>query len=362
MSTALAQQQGNPIASFNTFMQKLKPQMALALPKHMNADRMTRLALTAFSSNGDMQECDFKSIASSLMTAGALGLEPGVNGAGYLIPYKRTCTFVPGWKGLQDLVNRSGRATTWTGAVFEGDEFDYALGDRPFVMHRPGDETDPAKLTHVYSIGRVNGAEFPVIEVWSMRKVWKHRDALNKQGSKHYSYKHPEMYARKVVLLQVLKYMPTSIEIANAVAVAEASESGRGAVIEGGFVVLDERTEDVEEATKSRSQPTHVPTPTASRQRATASQSADADGVIEPPAGGFDVDAVARRIQSCADAETLDLVTDDLRMADGLSAEDFDMLTDISRRRREELATQKQPAAQPARRADTRSRSQMNLA
>jgi hypothetical protein len=51
------------------------------------------------------------------MTAAQLGLEPGINGQGYLIPYKGTCTFVPGWKGLVDLVARSGRATVWTGVV-----------------------------------------------------------------------------------------------------------------------------------------------------------------------------------------------------------------------------------------------------
>lgn len=247
-TTAVATRAPNPTKEFSTFMDRLKPQMALALPKHMNADRMARLALTAFSSNRDMQACEFRTIASSLMTAGAMGLEPGVNGAGYLIPYKGTCTFVPGWKGLVDLVSRSGRATVWTGAVFDGDNFEYALGDRPFVRHQPGDETDPAKLTHVYAIGRVNGSDYPVIEVWSMRKVWKHRDALNKQGGKHYSYRHPEMYARKVPLLQVLKYMPSSIEVANAIAVSEAAEMGRGAVIDGNFVTV-QGGDDVDQET-----------------------------------------------------------------------------------------------------------------
>lgn len=244
-----------PTKEFSDFMDRLKPQMALALPRHMNPDRMARLALTAFSSNKDMQQCEFRTIAASLMTAGAMGLEPGVNGAGYLIPYKGTCTFVPGWKGLVDLVSRSGRATVWTGAVFEGDDFDYALGDRPFVRHRPGDETDPDKLTHVYAVGRSNGSDYPVIEVWSMRKVWKHRDALNKQGGKHYSYRHPEMYARKVPLLQVLKYMPTSIEVANAIAVAEAAESGRGAVIEGNFVTIDAEDADTHDERDDRALP-----------------------------------------------------------------------------------------------------------
>jgi len=48
-AAATGQVQASPLAKFSAFMERLKPQMALALPKHMNADRMTRLALTAFS-------------------------------------------------------------------------------------------------------------------------------------------------------------------------------------------------------------------------------------------------------------------------------------------------------------------------
>ena len=116
----------NPVAAFSGFLDKLKPQLALALPKHMGADRMARLALTAFSTNLALQDCTPKSIAAALMTAGQLGLEPGVNGAGFLIPYKTTCTFVPGWKGLVDLVSRSGRGTVYTGVIFK--DQDYTLG------------------------------------------------------------------------------------------------------------------------------------------------------------------------------------------------------------------------------------------
>ena len=228
----------NPVAAFSNFQDRFKPQMALALPKHLTADRMARLALTAFSTNPNLQACTPNSIMASIMTAAQLGLEPGINGQGYLIPYKAECTFVPGWKGLVDIANRSGRCTVWTGAVFEGDTFDFALGDNPFVRHQPGDEDNPEKMTHVYAIGRVNGSNWPVIEVWTMRKIWKHRDQYNKVGSRHYSFRDQEMYARKVPLLQVLKYMPSSIELNNAVAVANAAEQGRGATIDGNFVTL----------------------------------------------------------------------------------------------------------------------------
>jgi recombination protein RecT len=38
----------SPVAKFAAFMDKLKPQMALALPKHITADRMVRLVMTTF--------------------------------------------------------------------------------------------------------------------------------------------------------------------------------------------------------------------------------------------------------------------------------------------------------------------------
>lgn len=235
----------SPVAAFSKTLERMKPQMALALPKHMSADRMARLALTAFSTNKALQNCKTDSILASLMTATQLGLEPGIGGQGYLIPYKDTCTFVPGWKGLVDLVARSGRATVWTGAVFQGDQFDYQLGDEPFCRHKPGDSE--GNFTHVYAIGRVKDAQMPVIEVWTRGKVKKHLDQYNKVGGRHYalaSESNFEMYARKVALLQVLKYMPSSIELNNAMTVSHAAEAGQGAVIEGDFVTINSETID----------------------------------------------------------------------------------------------------------------------
>ncbi|WP_019652227.1 recombinase RecT [Variovorax atrisoli] len=253
----------SPVAKFSSFLDKLKPQLALALPKHMNADRMARLALTAFSTTPALQQCTPQSIAGCIMTAAQLGLEPGIGGQGYLIPYKTTCTFVPGWKGLVDLVARSGRATVWTGVVFEGDDFDYQLGDAPFCRHKPGD--NEGKFTHVYAIGRVKDAQMPVIEVWTRAKVEKHLKQFNKVGDRHYakaSESNFEMYARKVALLQVLKYMPSSIELHNAVTVSHAAEEGRGAVIEADVVTVqegvDEDTGEIKGASTQDSGPTYA--------------------------------------------------------------------------------------------------------
>lgn len=220
------------------YLERAKSQIGLALPKHLNPDRMLRLALTCWGSNRQLKQCDAQSIVASIIVASQLGLEPGIAGQGYLIPYKTTCTFVPGWQGLVGLLNNSGRATAWTGAVFEGDIWDFQLGSAPRCVHVPGPNFgDSDKMTWVYACGKVNGSEQPVVEAWPMSRVWKHRDRFNKVGQRHYSFEHPEMYARKVVLLQVLKYMPRSIELNNALVAANAADMGNTSKVEDGLVI-----------------------------------------------------------------------------------------------------------------------------
>lgn len=243
-ATGQIQKTENPVTGFGRFMEKFKPQMALALPRHLNADRMTRLAMTEFSKNPALQACDPKTILGSIMTACQLGLEIGISGQGFLVPYKTTCTFVPGWQGLVELVSRSGRGTVWTGCVFEGDEFDYAQGDNPFVKHKSGDEDDPKKITHVYAVGRAKGSDYPIIEVWTVAKIYRHLTKFNKVGGNHYALKDGgknfEMYARKIPLLQVMKYMPKSIEVAAAIEQTHAAEAGQYSTIDQDFTLVPE--------------------------------------------------------------------------------------------------------------------------
>lgn len=245
----------SPAKKLNSFLEQYKSQIAAALPKHITPDRMVRLAMTSFSQNKALQNCDMNSIFASVVVAAQLGLEIGVAGQGYLVPYKGRATFVPGWQGLVDLVSRAGRATVWTGAVYRGDKFDWALGDNPFVKHQPESDSDDWKdITHVYAIGRVNGSQYPVIEVWSMDRVVRHLNKYNKVGANHYAlkdnYANMEMYARKVALLQVLKYMPKSVEVLRAESVAQASQSGKPYTFDGEVVeLLDD--DDIEQVTES---------------------------------------------------------------------------------------------------------------
>lgn len=343
-----------PLAAFSHFMDRFKPQLALALPKHLTADRMSRLALTAFSSSTQLQNCDQHSIAASIMTAGQLGLEPGVNGQGYLIPYGRTCTFVPGWKGLVDLVARSGRGTVFTGVIFRDQEYTFTDGARrDLVIHNETDLDAPEDITHAYAIGWVRDAAMPIIELWRVSKIEKHRDKYNKVGRKHYSYRDWEMYARKVPLLQVLKYMPCSIEVSNALAVSHAAEAGRGVNIEQGIVIdmdtgrpveeIDRETGEVlrqaDEGTRQSPRSSQSETASAKAQAeagSPAQRAATAAGASSEPqatpseqsqaelpaagneGGGLDPAKVEHQIQNAKTIDVLDLASDSIDGVDDL--------------------------------------------
>lgn len=229
---------------FPALLDSFKREIALALPKHITPDRMARLAMTAFSQNPKLAQCEPRSVFSAVILSSQLGLEIGVDGQAYIVPYfdnRAGCykaQFIPGWKGYVELINRAGRATVWTGVVFKGDKFEYQLGARPECTHQPMGETDEteANVTHAYAIGQVHGSPIPVIEVWPKARIVRHRDKFNKVGETHYSKSNDDAfigYARKVPLLQVMKYMPKSIEVRAAEAVEHGGQFNLADVLEG---------------------------------------------------------------------------------------------------------------------------------
>lgn len=242
-TTAIAKQANDPIKGKLVLLDQRKDMLGSGIPGHMMVEREIRSAGIMLMNSRELQNAT----PASFYTAVSVAINTGIGlgrGMGYLVAYKGNCQYVPGWRGLVDLVSRTGRATVWTGIVRKGDVFDYELGDSPFLKHKPGDSEEHEDITHYYSVGRVKGGEYPLIEVWSVNRVSKHLTKYNKVGEKHYALKDKENfehYGRKVVLLQVIKYLPQSQEIQNAIAADAAHESGKQNVIDGNMVWIDEQ-------------------------------------------------------------------------------------------------------------------------
>lgn len=239
-STGEVQRAAKPAATLVGLLEQLKPEMARALPKHLNGDRMARLALTALRTTRDLAACTPESFAASIMGCAALGLEPNTQlGLAYLIPRrnhgKLECTMQIGYQGQLDLARRSGMvASIQAFPVFSGDDFRYSFGINPTLHHVPCGEDDPSKLTHCYAVCRLKdpGSD-PVFVVLNRKQIDKRRDRGGAGSSSFSPWKTDYVaMAQKSAVRALFAWMPRSAEMATAVAVETAQETGRSVIAE----------------------------------------------------------------------------------------------------------------------------------
>lgn len=308
-----------PQQQLNAALTRYRPQLEAALPAQMTVDRFISMVNGAVSKNPAIAECDPASILQAVGQAARTGLEIDTMGHAYLVPYfdsnkgKKICQFIPGWQGIVDLINRSEKGTVWTGAVFDGDIFDYELGLKPDVRHRNEAEVETKEtLLYVYAIGQRStprGYEPlpPIVEVWKKSKIERHLATYNKVGKNHYALKNDNnfiMYARKIPLLKVAKYMPKSAEIGKAIEAASRADTGESLTLDGDFVFPQD-----ESGTGAPPPPPPPPPP-----------SAGADG--DPPRETYA--QLAERIKACANRDAGELILDGARHLPQ------DQLTDLS--------------------------------
>src|SRR5262245_6000224 len=82
-------------------------QLRTALPKHVTPERLARIVLTELRRVRGLADCTPQSLFGAVMTCAQLGLEPGVLGQAWIIPYKGEATLVVGYRGLVALAWRS---------------------------------------------------------------------------------------------------------------------------------------------------------------------------------------------------------------------------------------------------------------
>lgn len=216
-----------PIIVQQVLSDQFKKQLALAVPKHLNADRMARIAATEVRKNKALLNTEPTSFLGSVMQAAQLGLEPGsALGQAYLVPYGNQCQLIIGYKGMIDLARRSGQVLSLNAyAVREGDDFSFQLGLKPDIHHVPSLEADRIKkpITYVYAVATLKGGGYQ-FEVMSRAEI----EAVKaKAKSKNIWNSYPEEMAKKTVIRRLFKYLPVSIEaleITNADAKREAGE------------------------------------------------------------------------------------------------------------------------------------------
>lgn len=286
---------------------KIKAQMALALPKHVTADRLARIALTEVRKVPKLAQCDQTSFLGAIMQCASLGLEPGgALGHCYLIPFEnrrqqRTeVQFIVGYRGMIDLARRSGQILSIEArAVYEKDHFEVELGLDSKIVHRPDwTAANRGALTFVYAVAKLRdgGIQFDVMsraEIETIRdssQGYKTAKRYAKDGviNSPWATNFEEM-AKKTVIRRLFKYLPVSIEIQRAVGLDEQAEAG---LPQDNPLVIDGTYSHVEAAHDS------------------AEEGAANDGDHPPITAAEVIDA----IRSAPDLDALDVAVDMIRM------------------------------------------------
>lgn len=264
--TALAHRPTKPVDVVRTALERMKPQLALALPKHLTADRLLRVAMTAVQNTPKLLDCDRTSLYSAIMACAQLGLEPdGVLGQAYLVPFGGKVQFLPGYRGLITLARNSGDVSSISAhEVRENDifEFDFASGDPP--RHTFDLRQSRGEIIAFYAIAKFKDGSFywdmmTDAEVKAIRdKSQGYRTAkkYNKEADSPWGAYYVEM-GRKTLIRRISKYLPMSVQ--KAAALADSYDTGKHVTIDNhGELVIEGEAHEQEDAPAIEHKATHL--------------------------------------------------------------------------------------------------------
>jgi recombination protein RecT len=194
--------------------------------QYITADRATKVALLACSRQPKLWQCTIPSFVQAVIKATELGLEfGGSTGQGYLVPYKNgylskqmgrdvyEVQFIPGYRGFIELAYRSGNIRSIdVQLVYEKDEFDYGLGDKPFVRHKPFLGDNRGKLICAYSVIWLKDSPIPKIDFMTVQELEKIRNCSKSKDDGPWCT-FPEEMQKKSILRRSFKWIPTTAQI-----------------------------------------------------------------------------------------------------------------------------------------------------
>lgn len=246
LTTAMAR----PQVGLQELIKKATGELRMALPSHLNPERLVRIALTAIRLNPKLAQCTAESFLGSLFMLAQIGLEP-IAGRAYLLPFNNSRKIVNangkeewrsvlevqaiiGYKGLIDLFYRHESALSIDmQVVHENDNFSYEYGTNSYLTHKPTLE-DRGKPIGYYAVAKMKGGGV-VFRFMSKLDALEHGKKHSKTYDKSKNTFHasspwmtdPDAMSMKTVLIQLAKLLPLSVELQQAIQADETSRDYR---------------------------------------------------------------------------------------------------------------------------------------
>src|SRR4029077_313506 len=198
-------------------------QFKYALPAHIPAERFIRVLMTAVQNNPKLLACNKQSFFNAAMRCAQDGLLPDGREAA-IVPFgdnedgqKKSdqASYLPMVAGIRKKIRNSGEISDLSAhVVYEGDEFDYQLGDEPFIHHKRGPNAKRTNnIVAAYSIAKFKDGTLSrdVMMIGEIEDI-RRRSSRATKGPWSVKEFYPEMCVKTVVRHHA-KTLPTSTDL-----------------------------------------------------------------------------------------------------------------------------------------------------
>lgn len=253
MSGSIQPKESGPVVNFKTLLEGKRDQLAQLVPKHLTVERLMKVAVGALMKSPNLQKCTPTSLMNCFIGAAEVGLEPGgVLGHAYLVPYGDTATLIIGYRGLIELMRRTGElASIRCVVVHKKDTFKLTEGIEQTIKHEPFLAGDAGPLKFAYCVAKLKDGSVQV-ELMTRHQIEEIRKRSRAGNAGPWVTDFEEM-AKKTVLRRAAKYLPVASE-----RFQKAIEIDDGDYVDGEVITAtleaSERTQSVKERVKSRLQ------------------------------------------------------------------------------------------------------------
>lgn len=205
---------------------KIKELVQSALPNGMDLARFVTVSLQAVRANPTLHQCTATSLMAACMQAAQLGLEPGVLGHSYLVPFwnKKIGAYdvqlIIGYRGYIALAYRNPQVESIVArSVRENDEFEWHYGIDDHMIHRPALEDRGAPVRYYAVVKLKSGGH--VLNVMNIQEINARRARSKSADSGPWVTDYDAM-ATKSVVRATVPWIPMSVQLAAAYVVDES--------------------------------------------------------------------------------------------------------------------------------------------
>lgn len=310
-------------------------------------------AVQCFRNNPKLLECEPASLFTAIVQAGAYGwMCDGITGHAAVVPFRQgknpdgtwkpaKATLVPGYKGLMDLVRRTGQCEPTMESVHQGDEYVYrGRFKEPHHVRSANPNRRQLPLIAAYVLGVFNSGMVKCFS-WTREECLAHRDAHVQNWKTEVTYAKKDgrptdennlwhernpafpVMCMKTVMRHAINRGEFPISVKDMRMLAQEDEPIEGTIVPGAGI----SQEDAERLALGTSEPNYTGTLHVEDQDTYTVDAQPGDDIAadaekhlgeQTPAGGLDLQADwERRVRECK-PEDIDVVVRDALENDGI--------------------------------------------